>query len=123
MSKFADWSDRVAAKMRRAHPRLDAALAWVEAQTEPITAEIERAASDAEFNAEGASAAVFDILLAKTTSALYDKRKNVGDGRGFELWRVMKRDYGIDSTDAQYAKMQMFTRPVRCASTAELGAA
>ena len=35
----------------------------------------------------------------------------------------MKRDYGMDSTDAQYAKMQMFTRPVRCASTAELGAA
>ena len=28
----------------------------------------------------------------------------------------------MDSTDAQYAKMQMFTQPVRCASTAELGA-
>ena len=73
--RFADWSDRVAAKMRRAHPRLDAALTWVEAQTEPIMAEIEQAAGDAEFNADGASAAVFDILLAprprarSTTSA------------------------------------------------------
>ena len=123
MGRFADWSDRMAAKMRRAHPRLDAALTWAEAQTEPITAEIERAVSDAEFNAEGASAAVFDILLAKTTSALYDKRKNVGDGRGLEFWRVLKRDYGMDSTDAQYAKMQMYMRPARCTSTAELGAA
>ena len=50
----------MAAKTRRAYPRLDAALTWVEAQTEPITAEVERAASDAEFNAEGASAAVFE---------------------------------------------------------------
>ena len=66
---------------------------------------------------------MFDILLAKTTSALYDKRKNVGDGRGLEFWRVLKRDYGMDSTDAQYAKMQMYMRPVRCTSTAELGAA
>ena len=123
MSRFADWSDRMAAKMRRAHPRLDAALTWAEAQTEPITAEVERAASDQEFNVEGASAAMFDILLAKTTGALYDKRKNVGDGRGFELWRVMKRDYGMDSTDAQYAKMQMFMQPARCSSIAELGAA
>ena len=123
MVRFADWGDRMAAKMRRAHPRLDAALTWAEAQTEPITAETERAMSDAEFNAEGASAAVFDILLAKTTSALFDKRKNVGDGRGFEFWRVLKRDYGMDSTDAQYAKMQMYMRPVRCTSTAELGAA
>ena len=123
MVRFADWSDRMVAKMRRAHPRLDAALTWTEAQTEPITVETERAMNDAELNAERASAAVFDILLAKTTSALFDKRKNVGDGRGFEFWRVLKRDYGMDSTDAQYAKMQMYMRPARCTSTAELGAA
>jgi len=31
LSQFPDWADRMAAKFRRAHPRLGPMLAWAEA--------------------------------------------------------------------------------------------
>jgi hypothetical protein len=63
---------------------------------------------------------MYDILLERTGSQLYDKRRNAGAGMGFEFWRILKRDFGTSSTDAQLAKLQLYTKPRRCSTMAEL---
>eukprot|EP00974_Lingulodinium_polyedra_P111814 10814854-Lingulodinium_polyedra.AAC.1 len=61
--------------------------------------------------------------MERTGSGLFDKRRNAGKGRGLELWRTLKRDFGTSSPDAQLAKLQMYMKPHRRASMAELGPA
>ena len=123
LTSFPDWADRMAAKFRRAHPRLAAMLEWAEQQQQRITEEMERAVDEPGLHTTRISEAVYDILMERTTVALYDKRRNAGQGRGLEFWRVLKRDFGMASTDAQLAKLQMYMEPSRCATVAELGPA
>jgi hypothetical protein len=59
--------------------------------------------------------------MERTGPRLFDKRRNAGQGRGLEFWRVLKRDFGTESTDAQMAKLQMYIRPGRCGSVQQLG--
>ncbi len=40
-----------------------------------------------------------------------------------EYCRILKCDFGMESADAQLAKLQMFIKPVRCPSVAVLGEA
>eukprot|EP00974_Lingulodinium_polyedra_P082619 8000880-Lingulodinium_polyedra.AAC.1 len=61
--------------------------------------------------------------MERTGSGLFDKRRDAGKGRGMECWRILKRDFGTSSADAQLAKLQMHMKPRRCASMAELGPA
>ena len=121
MDKFPDWSDRISSKLRRAHSTMGELLKWAEQQPDKITVEVEENMSTSDLHVPTASTAIFDILLSKTTSVLFDKRKNAGEGRGLEFWRVLKQDYGMDSTDAQHARLQLFMRPARCATIGELG--
>ena len=123
MDKFPDWSDRISSKLRRAHSTMGELLKWAEQQPDKITVEVEENMSTSDLHVPTASTAIFDILLSKTTSVLFDKRKNAGEGRGLEFWRVLKQDYGMDSTDAQHARLQLFMRPARCATIGELGGA
>ena len=123
MTKYADWSDRVGAKLRKAHPAIPRLLAWAEEHIGPVTLAKEEAMTSTDFNVVAASTEIFDILLAKTTRDLYEKRKVAGDGRGLEFWRVMRRDFGMESVDAQHAKLQLFMKPARCGSMADLHAA
>jgi hypothetical protein len=111
------------AKFRRAHPRLGPMLAWAEDQAEPITLTVEIGSSEPDVNSPAISEAIFDILLERTGSTLFDKRRNAGQGRGLEFWRILKRDFGTSSSDARMAKLQMYMKPTRCHSLAELGPA
>lgn len=120
---FPNWADRMESKLRRAHPRLGAMLRWAEGQTVPITEAMEDAADEPGLNTRNLSEGMYDILLERTGAQLYDKRRNAGAGRGFEFWRILKRDFGTSSTDAQLAKLQMYTEPTRCSTLAELGPA
>ena len=54
------------------------------------------------------SRALFDVLMERTGPKMYNKRHNARLGRGFEYWRLLKRDFGTSSADAQLAKLQMF---------------
>ena len=74
------------------------------------------------FDLNEVSNCLSDILMAKTTSAFYDKRKNAGEGRGLEFWRVLRRDFGMASADAQHAKLHLYMRPAK-ATMATLGSA
>ena len=123
INKFPDWADRMGAKIVRMHPKMAAIIAWAERQAAPITEEIEAQVSDSEIMVISLSNLLMDILTERTGPRLYDKRKNAGTGRGLEFWRVLKRDFGMESSDAQLAKMQMFINQARCASTAALGEA
>jgi hypothetical protein len=66
---------------------------------------------------------LYDILMERTGPRLFDKRRNAGTGRGLEFWRILKRDFGMESSDAQLAKMQMYINPARCPGVAALGEA
>ena len=123
LGRFPDWADRMSAKMSRAHPRLAAILAWAERQTEVITEDVELKSAEPGLDIVSISGAVFDILMERTGPRLFDKRRNAGHGRGLEFWRMLKRDFGTESTDAQLAKLQMYIKPGRCSSTQILGEA
>ncbi len=72
-------------------------------------------------NLTGLSNVLCAILMERTGSPLFDKRRNGGTGRGLEFWRILKHDFGMKSTDAQLAKLQMFIKP--CPAVAVLGEA
>ena len=123
LSRFPDWVDRMTAKLGRAHPRLLAALTWAEAQSDPITEAVEQRMNEPGVDVVNLSLAVFDILMERTGPRLFDKRRNAGPGRGLEFWRILKRDFGTSSVDAQLAKLQAYTKPGRCASLQDLAPA
>jgi hypothetical protein len=123
LNKFPDWADRVSAKLERAHPRLAAVLIWAEGRMEPITEALEVQASEPDVDLVDLSRGIFDILMERTGSNLRDKRRNAGHGRGLEFWRILKRDFGTESTDAQLAKLQLYIKPAKCASIQTLGEA
>ena len=123
LGKFPDWSDRMTAKLVRAHPRLSAILKWAESRTEAISETVEMNSPEPDVDLVEISRAVFDILMERTGPRLFDKRRNAGQGRGLEFWRILKRDFGTESTDAQFAKLQMYIKPGRCTSVQHLGEA
>ena len=63
------------------------------------------------------------MCSSASRTASSDKRRNAGTGRGLEFWRLLKRDFGLASVDAQLAKLQLYMEPGRCASVQELGPA
>ena len=121
LTRFADWADRMSAKMSRGHPQLAAMLAWAERQEDPISLAVEQGAVEPGVDVVGISGAVFDVLMERTGSRLFDKRRNAGSGRGLEFWRILKRDFGTESANAQKAKLQMYFMPARCTSVNLLG--
>ncbi len=88
------------AKFVRAHPKMDSILDWVEKQVTAITEQVEHAANDASLNVTFISNAVYDILMERTGPRLFDKRRNAGTSRGFEYWRILQRDFGMESAGA-----------------------
>lgn len=123
LAKFPDWSDRILAKLSKAHPRMEEIMRWAECQTQPITRETEASVSTPDLDASSVSRAVFDVLLERTGPRLFDKRRNAGSGKGLELWRVLRRDFGMESADAQLAKLNLYFKPARCADVKFLGEA
>jgi hypothetical protein len=85
--------------------------------------QLEHACSDAQLNVVYISSVLYDILTERAGPRLFDKRRNAGLGRGFEYWRIFEREFGMESADAQSAKLQTFIKPARCASVAVLGEA
>ena len=116
LNRFADWADRMSAKLSRAHPQLASMLAWAERQVDPISLTVEQEVTEPGADVVGISGAIFDVLMERTGPRLFDKRRNAGNGRGLEFWRILKRDFGMESTDAQMAKLHMYFRPARCAT-------
>ena len=49
---------------------------------------------------------MFDVLMERIGPKIFDKRRNAGPGRGLEVWRILKYDFGTSSPDAQLAKLQ-----------------
>ena len=123
ISAFPDWSDRMAAKFFRAHASVGRLLEWAEGQTNPITAADEANVSDSNMDVSRLSAEVYDILTEKTGPGLFAKRRNAGTSRGLEFLRVLRRDYGTCSADAQLAKLEGYVHPSRCADVKDLGTA
>jgi hypothetical protein len=123
LNRFADWADRMSAKMNRAHPRLAAMLIWAERQPDQITMEIELNSAEQGLDVVGISGAVYDVLMERTGARLFDKRRNAGAGRGLEFWRILKRDYGMESNNAQMAKLSMYFKPAKCTTVNMLGEA
>ena len=121
--RFADFMDRMTAKLSKAHPRVEEVLEWAERQTEPILRSHEDAASIPSVDVPSFSGALYDVLLERTGPRLMDKRRNAGSGRGLEYWRVLKRDFGMESADAQLAKWTMYVKPARCTDVRALGEA
>jgi hypothetical protein len=98
-------------------------LLWAERQAEPITRDKESGASNSEVDVPSLSGAIYDVLLERTGPRLFDKRRNAGVGRGLEYWRVLKRDFGLESADAQLAKLSMYFKPAKCTDIRVLGEA
>ena len=87
--------------------------------TERLGQEVSKPGADA----AGSSHATYDVLMERTGARLYDKRRNAGVGWGLEFWRFLVRDFGMESADAQLAKLHRFIKPARCSSVAALGEA
>ena len=121
LNRFADWADRMFAKMSCGHPQLAAMLAWAERQEDPISLAVEQGTAEPGLDVVGISGAVFDVLMERTGSRLFDKRRNAGSGRGLEFWRILKRDFGTESANAQKAKLQMYFMSARCTTVRLLG--
>jgi hypothetical protein len=107
---FPDWADRMVAKFGNFPGEYSQLLEWSESQTDPITTQVEQNLSP---SAEEASRRIYDILTERTGPQVFDKRRNAGLGRGLEFWRVLKRDFGTYSLEAQAAKLQNFMYPSR----------
>ena len=112
---FPYWNECMVTKLSRALPEARDLLSWAEKFPDMITDEIE-AGSRATSGVEVVefSKALSDILLERTGKKLFDKRQNCGPGHGLEFWRVLKRDFGMESADAKFARLQMFVRPGKC---------
>ena len=82
------------AKLSRAHPRMMEVLDWAESHNDPITENVEVAANEPGVNVPELSRALYDVLMERTGQKLYNKRHKAGQGRGFEFWRLLKRDFG-----------------------------
>jgi len=107
---FPDWADRMVAKFGNFPGDYSQLLEWSERQTDPITIQVEQGLSP---STEEASRRIYDILTERTGPQVFDKRRNAGLGRGLEFWRVLKRDFGTYSLEAQAAKLQNFMYPSR----------
>lgn len=116
---FPDWADRMVAKFGNFPGDYGRLLEWSERQTDPITIQVEQSLST---STEEASRRIYDILTERTGPQVFDKRRNAGLGRGLEFWRVLKRDFGTYSLEAQAAKLQNFMYPSRV-DTKDLGGA
>jgi hypothetical protein len=121
--KFPDWSDRMAAKFYRTHPKMTGVLKWAEEQTATISEQIEKDCSEADVDLAAISVGMYDIITDRTGPNLYDKRRNAGGGRGLEFWRTLRRDYGLESKNATAARLGLYMKPGRCSSTSLLGEA
>ncbi len=121
LNSFADWADRMSSKLARGHPKLASMLLWAERREEPITLLHEQEVSEPGVDVVGISGALFDVMMERTGARMYDKRCNAGKSRGLEFWRILKRDFGTESANAQLAKQRMYTMPARCASVHLLG--
>lgn len=111
--RFADRAGQVPAKVARIHPVCCSLLQWAEAQPDPITEYIERGATGFGVDMSHVSTAFFDLLLERTGPRLNDERKNAGFGRVLEFWRLLKRDCGTSSADAQMALQDSGSAPDR----------
>ena len=58
-----------------------------------LTEELEATVSPPGVDVEALSTAVFGILVERTRSVIFDKRRNVRTGRGFEFWCISKGDF------------------------------
>jgi hypothetical protein len=123
VTKFPDWIDRMGSKLSRAHPSVEAMLTWAEQRPAQITLAEEQAAAAASPGTDvvGFSGAVYDVLMERTGAKLFDKRCNAGPRRGFEFWRILKRDFGMASAEADQARLSLYTHPAKCSSLATLG--
>lgn len=123
LSGFADWIDRMGSKLSRAHPSLAGMLTWAEKHPDQITLVDEQnaAAAAPSLDVVSFSGAVYDVLMERTGPKIFDKRRNAGAGRGFEFWRILKRDFGMASSEAHAARLAMYMQPAKCASMALLG--
>jgi hypothetical protein len=123
LSRFADWIDRMGSKLSRAHPSLAGMLTWAEKHPDQITLADEQNATAAapSLDVVSFSGAVYDVLMERTGAKMFDKRRNAGAGRGFEFWRILKRDFGMASSEAHAARLAMYMQPAKCASMALLG--
>ncbi len=111
------------AKLVRIHTEMAAILEWAERQPTMITEQVERTSREPRLNLTLLSNLLYEILMERTGPHLFDKRRNSGMGGGMEYWRILKRDFGMESADAQLAKLQMFIKPACCPSVAVLGEA
>jgi hypothetical protein len=111
----------MSSKLARGHPQMASILLWAERREEPITLDHELEIAAPGVDAVGISGAIFDVIMERTGSRIFDKRSNAGRSRGLEFWRILKRDYGTESASAQLAKQRMYTHPVKCASVQLLG--
>ena len=87
LAKFPDWSDRIAAKLIKVHPRMLELLEWAERQPVPLSEEIERANSSASVDIPQLSNFIYEVMMERTGPHLRDKRRNAGMGRGLEFCR------------------------------------
>jgi hypothetical protein len=123
LAKFPDWSDRMSAKFSRTHEKMSAILKWAEERDTIITERVEKDWSEDGVDLPAFSLGIYDILMERTGSKLFDKRRNAGQGRGLEFWRTLRRDFGMESNEAQAAKLQLYMKPCRCTSVLLLGEA
>eukprot|EP00972_Heterocapsa_arctica_P093258 13758521-Heterocapsa_arctica.AAC.1 len=68
----------MSAKFRRSHLRLGPMLAWAESQIDPISLATEIGSSEPGTNTPAISEAIYDILMERTGSNLFDKRRAGG---------------------------------------------
>jgi hypothetical protein len=123
LAKFPDWSDRMQGKLNRTHEKMGAILKWAEERETMITEQVEMDHSEIDVDLKAFSLGIFDILMERTGDKLFDKRRNAGQGRGLEFWRLLRRDFGMESNEAQAAKLTLYMKPCRCTSVLLLGEA
>ena len=78
LGKYADWSDRMLAKLRRQCPSMAEILKWAENQTEPITEDVEKQHSEFGVDLVDASSVLADILMVKTAPHVDEGREGGG---------------------------------------------
>lgn len=117
LARFPDWSDRILAKLSKAHPRLEELLSWAEPQVEPVTRANEVEMSTAGFDVAAFSCAIYDVLLERIGPRLFDKRLQSGILVG------SPKRFGKESADAQLAKLHLYCKPARCTDVRLLGEA
>ena len=115
LEDFRAWGYQVKPFLSAGREEVRQLLDFATRAPNPITRTQEAETTGYALDVAQASTAIFDgLAFCIAPSLLSRKAREAGEGRGFELWRLIHREYSSRSGPVLEAKRRAFLEPARC---------